>query len=1397
MLLAGDTWGQESIVNAPTTGDQTSGPQGQSTALMPDGTGLVAYSGGGSGDDHGIFVRRVDVDGIPQGEPFRVNQTLSGTQKYASIVTRADSTAIVAWAGRGSDDWFGIHARLIGADGLFLSDEFRVNETSWGIQSHPVIAALDNGNFAIAWAGNGSGDWSGVFVRQFDSLGNPVTGEGRAHPAALGIQHSPQIVATTDGGYVVGWSGRGNDDRYGIHVRRYQADGAAITGVLRVNPSPRGFQSSPDLAALPKGDVLVAWSGGGAEDAFGVYVRQIGADHQPTGPAVRVNENREGMQYSPSIATSNDGSFLVLWNEFGINGFDVAVKGRHFQSISAPSPGEFTLPVTVSGQQYAPSVIGDGVGGYLASWTHREHGAKDVYVRRLPSTTSVDSDPPSVSVALSNDTGVSDFDRITFDLSIRATIFDDSAIDSVTVSLASGDGASIDVTDFYDRLSGTLVVPDASLRKLAVEPVADGQQTIRVTATDEFGNAGQSDPLTVTLDTTAPVVPVIDFLSEDTGTSTTDFVTSDARPTIHGTSEPDATVTISEPSLGQLGVIVTDRDGQWMLDLASSPLSDGDYRLAATSRDAAGNASDVAEPITITIDTVAPSRPQITAIIDATGIDVAGGSANQSPVTLRGIGEAGSRIMVDAASGRLQGSTTVDSGGDWSMLVDLGSPIAEKFDFVARSTDAAGNVSSDSDVASVLFDPDVDGIVLTEATDRLFRQATEWVELGQTTGSRVLRLRIDASFDRSDVASTVEDSLLVSLVDPWSPGTTLLDRGENGTSLFMLSGSKTNLATGLVQFDGEYLEIDVTSLGNLSQGQLVFQLVGTDADSGSRVVISEITNIVDPLGSERLAANFRLPPAVIGGPVDLTAMSVNPDVEVWFENLHLDASTNRYEAEVHVRNSGPVLGSDVVVVLRDLPPEVSVEGASGSDSDGNPYLSFGEAIDPLGFDSGVVVAPLRLQLHNPGFQPVELKADVLTRALSVDPIAFDVIENITVAAGRSVRIPLSATDPDGRTVLFSLVTDGPTPTIAVDSTGELVVRPRPEEVGTYTLGLVASVGTKSTRQEFTLTVTADTAAVTRLSGTILDVDAAALDGVPVVLGRVSATSDASGRFMIELPSSLLPSEAFEIPVPEGDRFFDPLGTGTETIEFRRARYDTSTGTDKSNPRQHPNLVTSFLDGSVVYGSDADRASALRTLSGGLLKTQTGVDGELLPLNSMAFFPDGPVENDHAGPVDPASLFVAGDVRSSENPMLASLHTILVREHNRLAREIAAAGTSLDDEAIYQRARKMVGGMLQHITYNEYLPMLLGENRLGPYTGHDPAVDPGVGAFFTTVAFRIGHSQTPDQFDILDTDGAQILGSPLSSHTRLVQHRPAGRVWRRSGAAWHAGPKCPGGRFADR
>ena len=233
-----------------------------------------------------------------------------------------------------------------------------------------------------------------------------------------------------------------------------------------------------------------------------------------------------------------------------------------------------------------------------------------------------------------------------------------------------------------------------------------------------------------------------------------------------------------------------------------------------------------------------------------------------------------------------------------------------------------------------------------------------------------------------------------------------------------------------------------------------------------------------------------------------------------------------------------------------------------------------------------------------------------------------------------------------------------------------------------------------------------------------------------------------------------PGSYVYIQVPQGDPWFDPFSIGQALIPMRRSTPFPGTGTGPDNPRQHENFITAYIDASAVYGSETARAVWLRTFTDGKLKTSSG---NLLPFNTIDGEYDSALDPNAPHMDDPVGLgpkhFVAGDVRANENALLTSFHTLFVREHNRVCDELKIENPSWTDEELYQFARKIVGGMLQAIVFEEWLPTM--GVHLDPYQSYDPNVNAGIFNVFSAAAYRMGHTLLTDTIRRIDMEGQMI------------------------------------------
>nr|BAA76689.1 homologue of mammlian thyroid peroxidase [Halocynthia roretzi] len=226
--------------------------------------------------------------------------------------------------------------------------------------------------------------------------------------------------------------------------------------------------------------------------------------------------------------------------------------------------------------------------------------------------------------------------------------------------------------------------------------------------------------------------------------------------------------------------------------------------------------------------------------------------------------------------------------------------------------------------------------------------------------------------------------------------------------------------------------------------------------------------------------------------------------------------------------------------------------------------------------------------------------------------------------------------------------------------------------------------------------------------------------------------------------------------------------------------ETSSLFNELKPREQMNAVTSFLDASTVYGSTDRMAYNLRnhTTDEGLMRVNDRFYDEggriFLPFN-----PNNPCvqdQSDASGERIPC--FTAGDPRVSEHLTLSAIHTLWVRAHNRIARELKRINPHWYGETIYQEARKIVGSLHQIVHYKEYVPKIIGMtgmNLLGEYSEYNPSVNPTISNVFATAAFRFGHVTIAPIFRRLDgnfnehpTHGNIFLHEAFFSPWRIIR-----------------------------
>ncbi|KRZ10279.1 Peroxidase mlt-7 [Trichinella zimbabwensis] len=195
------------------------------------------------------------------------------------------------------------------------------------------------------------------------------------------------------------------------------------------------------------------------------------------------------------------------------------------------------------------------------------------------------------------------------------------------------------------------------------------------------------------------------------------------------------------------------------------------------------------------------------------------------------------------------------------------------------------------------------------------------------------------------------------------------------------------------------------------------------------------------------------------------------------------------------------------------------------------------------------------------------------------------------------------------------------------------------------------------------------------------------------------------------------------------------------------------GTGAQSKREQVNENTAFLDGSAIYSSSLPDSLRLKDSKTGMMRFTFFNNHVMPPFNPHTCF----------GPNNCNANFDIGDNRASIFIALVGVHTVFLREHNRIAEHFLAMNPSWSVERVFQETRKLIGAMIQAITYKEWLPKILGiryNSLMGNYTGYNSNVNPSIINEFTTAAMRFGHGMITEFYERVDEHGKSIPHAKL-------------------------------------
>lgn len=322
---------------------------------------------------------RYALSATPLGDAFLVNDFVRGDQSIDEstlAVAASPVNRVVVYEGRGAEpgavDFDGVYGRVYGLDGQPLGDSFLVNTTTRGEQHSPSVAVEEDGSFVVVWAGRGQLDRDGIYLQRFDNQGQKIDGEILVNSTLGGEQTAPSVAVGDNGIYVVAWQGAGVGDVEGIFFRRFTDQGSVSDFEARVNTTVVGEQSGASIAVLDGDEFVIGWQSRRQDGSdWGVYSQSFNSTALRLGNETQLNTTTAASQTEVAVAANPLGGYVAAWQSRDQDGDGWGVIGRTFgTALDGSGDGaEVVLNAATAGQQTDPAIAVAADGQWVTAWT--------------------------------------------------------------------------------------------------------------------------------------------------------------------------------------------------------------------------------------------------------------------------------------------------------------------------------------------------------------------------------------------------------------------------------------------------------------------------------------------------------------------------------------------------------------------------------------------------------------------------------------------------------------------------------------------------------------------------------------------------------------------------------------------------------------------------------------------------------------------------------------------------------------------------------------------------------------------------------------------------------------------------------------------------------------------
>jgi hypothetical protein len=880
----------------------------QAVALNPTTGDYVATwsSINQDGSGWGVYARRYNAAGVPQGGEFRVNATTAGNQQFSSVAVDAAGNFVVTWSSENQDgSGWGVYARRYNAAGVPQGGEFRVNSTTSNDQQWSTIAVDGAGNFVVTWTSrNQDGDDWGVYAQRYDAAGGAQGGEFRVNSTTTDAQQFSRVAVDPAGNFVITWSSWDQDgDEWGVYAQRYDAAGTPLGGEFRVNSTTSQSQQHSAVAMDTAGNFVVTWSSDDQDgDDWGVYARRYDNAGTPLGGEFRVNSTTDKDQRYSTVAADAAGNFVITWSsEDQDSGGSWGVYARRYDSAGTPLGGEFRVNSTTTNDQELSSVATDAGGDFVVVWRGNGFGdGSGVYGQRFGVPAAIQVSPTAGSstteaggtatfgVVLNSQPvadvtiGLSTSDGTEGTVSVPSLTFTPTDWDIVqTVTVTGADDLLADGNVTYTIITAAAVSADPDYNGLDAADVAltnNDNETAGITVTPTQGlgttEAGGTATFSVVLNA-APLLPVTVPLSVSDPSEGSLSTTSLTFSLLNWNTPQFVTVTGLDDTLDDGNVAYTVVTGTVVtLDLFYLGMNPLDVAVTNFDNDGTG------------ITVIAPVNPMTTEAGGTTSFAVVLDSQPIADVTIT-LGSS------DPTEGTLSTTTLTFTPANWDTpqpvtvtgvddVVDDGDSTYTVIIAGATSTDPGYDGLDAADVVLVNTDDDTAGITVTAASGLVTTEAGGTAAFTVALNSQPVGDVVIALTTSDATEGTLSTTLLTFTPADWNIAQTVTVTGvddavDDGDITFTVVTAAATSAD--VAYDGlDAADVTATNVDDDTIGITVTPVAGlTTTAQGGTATFSVVLNS-QPVGDVTITLSSSDPGQGTASPAGVTFTPANWNV---------------------------------------------------------------------------------------------------------------------------------------------------------------------------------------------------------------------------------------------------------------------------------------------------------------------------------------------------------------------------------------------------------------------------------------------------------------------------------------------------------------------------------------